>query len=67
MDKEHFFYRWSDAAHPPASGCSSSRIDRFSNSLQIPIKVGGRGPAGDPTEGPFMLGGIRGSGQINLD
>lgn len=36
---------------------SSSRIDRFSNSLQIPIKLGGQGEL-CPTEGPFMLGGI---------
>lgn len=52
--------------HGISAPCSSSRIDRFSNSLQIPIKLGGQGQL-CPTEGPFMLGGIRGPGKINLD
>lgn len=48
---------------------SSSRIDRFSNSLQIPIKVGGQGPLRS-NRGSIHAGWDKGVGppiQINQD
>lgn len=52
--------------HGISAQSSSSRIDRFSNSLQIPIKLGGQGQL-CPNRGPIHAGWDRGPSQINLD